>query len=235
MNSDTPLAAPPGTNTGTAPGTAPQLQQQQQQQPHQQLQQSTHQHRSEQDFLNAYIYDYLMKHNLHQSARVFGQEADVKVHTVMKGATIGQPAATRFMGQNQRRDIDSSEIMGDVKFEKSRANGDTSNPNANNIGAGKNGANDHDSKPPNANNTLSTANNGSGPDDPASGASGNSNTLSKSVGIIDAPEGFLFEWWLIFWDLLFARSNKPASIPAQQFIHAQVRDPLNITMCRSIY
>ncbi|KAK9320692.1 hypothetical protein V1517DRAFT_328584 [Lipomyces orientalis] len=112
--------------------------------------------------------------------------------------------------------------MGDVKSEKARANGDISIPNASSNGPGKNGANDHDTKPPNANNALSNTDNGNGLDDPASGATGNSNTLSKSVGIIDAPEGFLFEWWLIFWDLLFARSNKPASIPAQQYIHAQV-------------
>ncbi|KAK9471434.1 uncharacterized protein V1510DRAFT_396914, partial [Dipodascopsis tothii] len=119
-------------------------------------------HRSEQEFLNAYIYDYLLKHNLHESAKAFSQETDVKVHPISKGPDGS--AADAFKNEARRRQGEAAK---------------------------------------------------DGPDD--------ENTLSRSVGIIDAPEGFLFEWWLIFWDLLFARSNKPASAPAQQFMQAQQR------------
>lgn len=178
MNADPSLAAsslgkPSATgSSGLQSQAQNQNQGQDQQQTSQNQQQQPQQHRSEQDFLNAYIYDYLRKHNLHQSANVFGQEADVKVHPVLKGQPLSQPA----------RPADS----GDEPKNEKRANGD-SKPAENE---------DENSNAP--------------------------NTLAKSVGIIDAPEGFLFEWWLIFWDLLFARSNKPASLPAQQFISAQV-------------
>ncbi|KAK9467185.1 hypothetical protein V1512DRAFT_237941 [Lipomyces arxii] len=189
------------------PSTSSSQQQQQQQssQSQQQSQSQSQNHRSEQEHLNAYIYDYLLKHNMQQSAHIFSQEADIKMHTVLKGLAIPQTKVNQQRQNNQ----DSSSDQ-EIKSEKDRANGDSNSSNA----AGKSSNNDTDLK--SSSNTQNSSNNSD-----ESNSVNNSNNLNKSTGIIDAPEGFLFEWWLIFWDLLFARSSKPASIPAQQFIHAQ--------------
>lgn len=38
---------------------------------------------------------------------------------------------------------------------------------------------------------------------------------------IDAPGGFLFEWWSVFWDIFIARTNEKHSEPAAAYIEAQ--------------
>ncbi|XP_031406262.1 transcriptional corepressor LEUNIG_HOMOLOG-like isoform X2 [Punica granatum] len=38
---------------------------------------------------------------------------------------------------------------------------------------------------------------------------------------IDAPGGFLFEWWSVFWDIFIARTNAKHSEPAAAYIEAQ--------------
>lgn len=38
---------------------------------------------------------------------------------------------------------------------------------------------------------------------------------------IDAPGGFLFEWWSVFWDIFIARTNEKHSEPAASYIEAQ--------------
>jgi len=35
---------------------------------------------------------------------------------------------------------------------------------------------------------------------------------------IDAPGGFLFEWWSVFWDVFSARANKQASKEAMFYV-----------------
>jgi len=43
---------------------------------------------------------------------------------------------------------------------------------------------------------------------------------SESVPI-DAPGGFLFEWWTVFWDVFSARSNKVATTNASNYVEIQ--------------
>ncbi|KAF2583421.1 hypothetical protein F2Q68_00003712 [Brassica cretica] len=38
---------------------------------------------------------------------------------------------------------------------------------------------------------------------------------------IDAPGGFLFEWWSVFWDIFIARTNEKHSEAAAAYIEAQ--------------
>jgi len=35
---------------------------------------------------------------------------------------------------------------------------------------------------------------------------------------IDAPGGFLFEWWSVFWDIFIARTNEKHSEVAASYI-----------------
>jgi len=35
---------------------------------------------------------------------------------------------------------------------------------------------------------------------------------------IDAPGGFLFEWWSVFWDVFSARANKQATKEAMHYV-----------------
>lgn len=37
---------------------------------------------------------------------------------------------------------------------------------------------------------------------------------------IDAPGGFLFEWWSVFWDIFIARTNEKHSDVAASYIEA---------------
>jgi hypothetical protein len=41
------------------------------------------------------------------------------------------------------------------------------------------------------------------------------NLSSSESVIIDSPEGFLYEWWSLFWDIYNARNNKPSSNEAR--------------------
>lgn len=34
---------------------------------------------------------------------------------------------------------------------------------------------------------------------------------------IDSPEGFLYEWWSLFWDIYNARNSKPSSNEARLY------------------
>lgn len=38
------------------------------------------------------------------------------------------------------------------------------------------------------------------------------------VTAIDAPGGFLFEWWSVFWDIFIARTNEKHSEVAASYI-----------------
>lgn len=41
---------------------------------------------------------------------------------------------------------------------------------------------------------------------------------------IDAPGGFLFEWWSVFWDIFIARTNEKHSEPAAAYIEVSLLD-----------
>lgn len=45
---------------------------------------------------------------------------------------------------------------------------------------------------------------------------------SFDFSAIDAPGGFLFEWWSVFWDIFIARTNPKHSDVAAQFIEVRV-------------
>ncbi|GAB4828337.1 hypothetical protein Ancab_035332 [Ancistrocladus abbreviatus] len=46
--------------------------------------------------------------------------------------------------------------------------------------------------------------------------------VSTDPVAIDAPGGFLFEWWSVFWDIFIARSNEKHSEPAAFYIETQI-------------
>ncbi|GAB4832926.1 hypothetical protein Ancab_006946 [Ancistrocladus abbreviatus] len=46
--------------------------------------------------------------------------------------------------------------------------------------------------------------------------------VSTDPVAIDAPGGFLFEWWSVFWDIFIARSNEKHSEAAASYIETQI-------------
>lgn len=51
------------------------------------------------------------------------------------------------------------------------------------------------------------------------------NLSSAESVIIDSPEGFLYEWWSLFWDIYNARNNKPSTNDAR--IYTEVSSPIS--------
>jgi hypothetical protein len=43
-------------------------------------------------------------------------------------------------------------------------------------------------------------------------------TFYRGFPAIDAPGGFLFEWWSVFWDIFIARTNEKHSEVAASYI-----------------
>jgi hypothetical protein len=48
------------------------------------------------------------------------------------------------------------------------------------------------------------------------------------LAAIDAPGGFLFEWWSVFWDIFIARTNEKHSDVAASYIEVGVLTIFNI-------
>ncbi|EEF47043.1 hypothetical protein RCOM_0927510 [Ricinus communis] len=46
--------------------------------------------------------------------------------------------------------------------------------------------------------------------------------VSSDPVAIDAPGGFLFEWWSVFWDIFIARTNEKHSEVAASYIEALI-------------
>lgn len=44
------------------------------------------------------------------------------------------------------------------------------------------------------------------------------NYWDMGISAIDAPGGFLFEWWSVFWDIFIARTNEKHSEVAASYI-----------------
>ncbi|RVX19507.1 Transcriptional corepressor LEUNIG [Vitis vinifera] len=47
--------------------------------------------------------------------------------------------------------------------------------------------------------------------------------VSSDPVAIDAPGGFLFEWWSVFWDIFIARTNEKHSEVAASYIEVCLR------------
>ena len=47
--------------------------------------------------------------------------------------------------------------------------------------------------------------------------------LRNGFTAIDAPGGFLFEWWSVFWDIFIARTNEKHSEVAASYIEVSLR------------
>lgn len=52
--------------------------------------------------------------------------------------------------------------------------------------------------------------------------------VSQDHVLINAPEGFLFEWWAVFWDIYNARNNKPSSSDARTYVEVFKLPLLNL-------
>lgn len=49
-----------------------------------------------------------------------------------------------------------------------------------------------------------------------------------AISAIDAPGGFLFEWWSVFWDIFIARTNEKHSEVAASYIEVGLASNLSI-------
>lgn len=63
--------------------------------------------------------------------------------------------------------------------------------------------------------------------------------LSASEPVnIDSPEGFLYEWWSLFWDIYNARNNKSSSSEAQIYTEVcslSTSNPIPIELNRLLF
>lgn len=158
----------------------------------------------EKTLLNAYIYDYLLKNDLVRSASAFLSESDCPVsHSTTQG---NSPSRRSNKGNedtfatNGLNEADQSLDVSIPTLENTK-----SEQNWNRKGHEEEGLKEgSDEKPPNAPSSRS------------------SQDLPSSSVPIDAPSGFLYEWWSIFWDIYSARSGKGGSGQASAYIsHTQ--------------
>lgn len=54
--------------------------------------------------------------------------------------------------------------------------------------------------------------------------------LSMIFAAIDAPGGFLFEWWSVFWDIFIARTNEKHSEVAASYIEVGLRSSMRVCL-----
>lgn len=120
--------------------------------------------------LNAYVYDFLIKSRLPQTARIFVNEAEVP------------------------------------SIQNSSASSNNNSPHQVSTGNTKGPSNE------------STPHTPSG----VSQQFPKENNLPCLALAMEAPQGFLFEWWLIFWDVLQAKNNKGGSQLASQYYQSQM-------------
>ncbi|RIB21603.1 hypothetical protein C2G38_2034257 [Gigaspora rosea] len=61
-------------------------------------------------------------------------------------------------------------------------------------------------------------------------SSDNDNTSLPDVDVpVQAPEGFLYEWWTVFWDIYSAKLNRPGTADAQRYVVDQnMQNGLNV-------
>lgn len=123
--------------------------------------------------LNAYIYDFLLKNTLPQTAKCFVSEADV-------------PTVASDLSHSSTKT--SPHLMSNLALlDKDSALASTT------------------------------------PQTPAMAASqiSEEHNLPNILLLMNAPLGFLYEWWLVFWDVFQAKSDNMASPLALQYYHMQ--------------
>lgn len=49
-------------------------------------------------------------------------------------------------------------------------------------------------------------------------------SILLDYAVVDAPGGFLFEWWSVFWDIFIARTNVEHSKVAAPYIEVAFRN-----------
>ncbi|BFZ60672.1 Transcriptional activator flo8 [Saitoella coloradoensis] len=171
-----PRAAPPLTSSSSNASNSNQNQQQMQ----------------SNEMLQVYIYDYLLKQGLPDSARAFLNEVDYPVTGSGTQGSSSQGSGSRdgHGGQREDQTLESS-IPSDME----------QNPR----------------KRPAPNDDADT-----GADQERRKIGKHEDLLPAAVPI-DAPDGFLLEWWTIFWDIFTARSGKGGSVSASAYIAHQQR------------
>ena len=165
--------------------------------------------------LNAYIYDYLLKNDLHNSARSFLSEADVPIHPAENDTRPHQPQQ-RTDGLDERGPVVKVEEEDDHPATATTANGIGEHQALEETGE----ANNQSSSP---HPTTSPSARPAGTAAEASNLSSPKNTSLPFAAVpINAPNGFLYEWWTIFWDIYSARSGKGTTNAAAYISHAQI-------------
>jgi hypothetical protein len=55
------------------------------------------------------------------------------------------------------------------------------------------------------------------------GTTDNDAQLPDAEVPVQAPEGFLYEWWTVFWDIYSAKLNRPGTMEAQRYVATEVK------------
>jgi hypothetical protein len=45
--------------------------------------------------------------------------------------------------------------------------------------------------------------------------------LPAGVPIVETPQGFLYEWWAVFWDVFNARISKQSTVSARKYVEVR--------------
>ncbi|OLL23949.1 Adhesion defective protein 2 [Neolecta irregularis DAH-3] len=141
---------------------------------------------SEHKMLQSYIYDYLLKMGLNESAKTFMSEAEVSTKDDASRTRTSKPEA----------DLDSPELGNMSALDSVSALMDAKRNRK------PQGPTEDESK--------------------TKAADDKSCDLPSAIIPIDVPGGFLYEWWIVFWDMYNARNSRNGSQAASQLIaHSQ--------------
>ncbi|CUM65644.1 uncharacterized protein PRCAT00003292001 [Priceomyces carsonii] len=120
--------------------------------------------------LNAYVYDFLVKNRLSQSARMFANEADVPYL---------QNSSSKSKNSPQMNNPRATHNPSNLQFQKD-------------------------------------------------------NNLPMASVAMDAPQGFLYEWWQVFWDVFQAKNSQESSNQAFQYYQLQILKQRQLQEMRGI-
>lgn len=135
--------------------------------------------------LNAYIYDFLVKSRLPQTARIFVNEAEVPSSPASQTLNPHNPGSQeQYQNQNQSQNQNQNQSQ---------------NQNQNHINQAQAGTHGSIKNSPQINSPTASHNN--------STQFLKENNLPNLAVAMDAPQGFLFEWWLVFWDVFQAKNG----------------------------
>ncbi|ODQ66388.1 hypothetical protein NADFUDRAFT_50307, partial [Nadsonia fulvescens var. elongata DSM 6958] len=190
--------------------------------------------KSEKDLLNAYIYDYLLKHDFLDTASTFGREAQVAYDTTNdnNGSSAKYDPSLTNLSPAVHKDPNQSQQSAKSSYNASP----DSKLNSDNIDVKPNNSKFKNGNNINANNSEGSVSNNSvnvthtHPDtknyrEPSQNSPPHDSVKPKIQNMpkpnipIDAPQGFLFEWWALFWDMYSARaSTGGGTAAAQQYV-----------------